>query len=258
MKIIFVGAGNLATHLATALYDAGHDIVQVYSRTGISAKTLADKVDSIPVTEISNLRKDADACIMSVKDSALEHLIHEACTERKNMVFMHTAGSIPMSVFDGWADNYGVFYPMQSFSKKRELNFRNIPCFLEWNNDKVKTVIEQLAESVSDVKYNVNSEVRKQLHLAAVFASNFVNHCYEMSSELLEEHNLPFDVMLPLVDEIAAKVHEMKPRDAQTGPAIRYDKNVMKMHTDMLEDKPLMKEIYETMSKSIHKTATEK
>ena len=258
MKIIFIGAGNLATHLATELFNAGHDIVQVYSRTEKSAKLLAVQAGAEPITDLEKLTHDADACIIAVKDSALEMLLPEVCAERTSMVFMHTAGSMPMSLFEGHAEHYGVLYPMQSFSKKRAVNFHEIPCFLEWNDSRAEAVIKQLAENVSDAIYEADSEERKHLHLAAVFASNFVNHCYEMTSQLLRKYDLPFDVMLPLVDETASKVHCMKPSEAQTGPAVRYDENVMNMHMQMLEDEPLMKSIYETMSKSIHKTATEK
>ena len=258
MKIIFIGAGNLATHLATELCNAGHDIVQVYSRTEKSARLLAVQAGADPITDVNDITHDADACIVAVKDSALEMLLPKVCGERRNIVFMHTAGSMPMSVFEGYADHYGVLYPMQSFSKKRSINFHEIPCFLEWNDGRAEDVIKQLAECVSDAVYEADSDERKHLHLAAVFASNFVNHCYEMTSQLLQKYDLPFDVMLPLVDETASKVHQMKPRDAQTGPAVRYDENVMNMHIQMLENEPRMKKIYEIMSESIHNTAVEK
>ena len=258
MKIIFIGAGNLATHLATELFNAGNDIVQVYSRTEKSARLLAVQAGAEPITDLKDMTHDADACIVAVKDSAMEMLLPKVCEEHRDMVFMHTAGSMPMSVFEGLADHYGVLYPMQSFSKKRALDFHEIPCFLEWNDSRAEEVIKQLAGCVSDAIYEADSDERKHLHLAAVFASNFVNHCYEMTSQILQKYDLPFDVMLPLVDETASKVHQMKPCDAQTGPAVRYDENVMNMHEKMLEDEPLMKTIYETMSESIHKTATER
>lgn len=257
MKIVFIGAGNLATHLAQALHEAGHDIVQVYSRTEQSASTLAVKTNSIAVTDIDKLVNDADACIMAVKDSALEELIQRACPSRQKTVFIHTAGSMPMSVFEEHATSYGVLYPMQSFSKERTVDFTKIPCFLEWNGDRARIVIKYLAESVSKINYEMDSDARKHLHLAAVYASNFVNHCYALSAKVLEKYNLPFDVMLPLTDEIAAKVHEIEPRKAQTGPAVRYDANVMDKHKRMLEEEPLMKRIYEDMSESIHNIAME-
>ena len=258
MKIIFIGAGNLATHLAQALKNAGHEIIQVYSRTRESAEMLATKVGAHCVTDIDKLCTDADACIMAVKDSALEELISKACVARPNIVFMHTAGSMPMSLFENHAKSYGVLYPMQSFSKERAVDFAQIPCFLEWNGDRARIVITRLAESVSDKHYEMNSDARKHLHLAAVFASNFVNHCYALSAELLDKYDLPFDVMLPLTDEVARKVHEMTPTEAQTGPAVRYDENVMDKHKRMLDDEPLMKDIYEKMSESIHHTALKK
>lgn len=255
---MFIGAGNLATHLAQALKKAGHEITQVYSRTKQSAEMLATKVGAEPVTDTDKLRDDADACIMAVKDSALEELITRVCDTRKNIVFMHTAGSMPVSLFEEHAQSYGVLYPMQSFSKERAVDFTKIPCFLEWNGDRARIVITRLAESVSSIHYEMNSDARKHLHLAAVFASNFVNHCYVLSAELLQKYDLPFDVMLPLTDEVAKKVHEMTPAEAQTGPAVRYDENVMDKHKRMLEDEPLMKKIYETMSESIHDTALKK
>lgn len=255
---MFIGAGNLATHLAQALKKAGHEITQVYSRTIQSAELLAAKVEAMPVSDIDELRDDADACIMAVKDSALEELISKACAKRKNIVFMHTAGSMPMSLFEEHAQSFGVLYPMQSFSKERAVEFSEIPCFLEWNGDRARIVITRLAESVSKVHYEINSDARKHLHLAAVFASNFVNHCYALSAELLDKYNLPFDVMLPLTDEVARKVHEMTPKEAQTGPAVRYDENVMDKHKRMLEEEPLMQKIYDVMSESIHKSAIQK
>ncbi len=258
MRIIFIGAGNLATHLAQALNNAGHEILQVYSRTMMSAETLARKVGAKAVTDIDALRDDADACIMAVKDSVLEELIPKVCAKRKNIVFMHTAGSMSMSLFEEHAQSYGVFYPMQSFSKERTVDFSEIPCFLEWNGDRARIVITRLAESVSRIHYEMDSDARKHLHLAAVFASNFVNHCYALSAELLEKYNIPFDVMLPLTDEVARKVHEIAPKDAQTGPAVRYDENVMDKHKRMLEDNPTMEKIYEIMSESIHNAAIKK
>ena len=102
----------------------------------------------------------------------------------------------------------------------------------------------------------LSSDSRSYLHLSAVFACNFVNRCYALSASLLERHGIPFDVMLPLIDETARKVHVMPPAEAQTGPAVRYDRNVIDRQTAMLEDNPIMKEIYETMSNSIHKKAT--
>lgn len=272
MKIVLIGAGNLATHLGKALHAAGHDMVQVFSRTMQSAETLASLLDAEPLTDIAQVRDDADVYIFSVKDSALVQLVAQLCRHdadglgedgavnalRKakkgehERVFLHTAGSMPMSVFKGMAQHYGVLYPMQTFSKQREVDFSIIPCFVEANDEFAQKQIEGLAREISGRVYQLSSEDRKYLHLSAVFACNFANHCYAISQELLEEHGIPFDVMLPLINETAAKVHEMKPKDAQTGPAVRYDENVIDKQSKLLENHPHFKKVYDSMSKSIH------
>ena len=256
MKIVLIGAGNLATHLGKALHAAGHDMVQVFSRTMQSAETLASLLDAEPLTDMAQVRDDADVYIFSVKDSALEQLISQLCGGEKK-VFLHTAGSMPMSVFRGKALHYGVLYPMQTFSKQREVDFSIIPCFIEANDEFALKQIEGLAGQISHRVYQLSSEDRKYLHLSAVFACNFANHCYAASQELLQQHGIPFDVMLPLIDETAAKVHGMTPKEAQTGPAVRYDENVIGKQIQLLENQPYFQKIYDCMSKSIHKLESE-
>lgn len=256
MKIVLIGAGNLATHLGKALHAAGHDMVQVFSRTMQSAETLASLLDAEPLTDMAQVRDDADVYIFSVKDSALEQLISQLCGDDEK-VFLHTAGSMPMSVFRGKALHYGVLYPMQTFSKQREVDFSIIPCFIEANDEFALKQIEGLAGQISHRVFQLSSEDRKYLHLSAVFACNFANHCYAASQELLQQHGIPFDVMLPLIDETAAKVHGMTPKEAQTGPAVRYDENVIGKQILLLEDQPYFQKIYDCMSKSIHELESE-
>lgn len=256
MKIVLIGAGNLATHLGKALHAAGHDMVQVFSRTMQSAETLASLLDAEPLTDMAQVRDDADVYIFSVKDSALEQLISQLCGGEKK-VFLHTAGSMPMSVFRGKALHYGVLYPMQTFSKQREVDFSIIPCFIEANDEFALKQIEGLAGQISHRVFQLSSEDRRYLHLSAVFACNFANHCYAASQELLQQHGIPFDVMLPLIDETAAKVHGMTPKEAQTGPAVRYDENVIGKQIQLLENQPYFQKIYDCMSKSIHELESE-
>lgn len=256
MKIVLIGAGNLATHLGKALHAAGHDMIQVFSRTMQSAEALASLLDAEPLTDMAQVRDDADVYIFSVKDSALEQLISQLCGGEKK-VFLHTAGSMPMSVFRGKALHYGVLYPMQTFSKQREVDFSIIPCFIEANDEFALKQIEGLAGQISHRVYQLSSEDRKYLHLSAVFACNFANHCYAASQKLLQQHGIPFDVMLPLIDETAAKVHGMTPKEAQTGPAVRYDENVIGKQIQLLENQPYFQKIYDCMSKSIHELESE-
>lgn len=252
MDITLIGAGNLATNLGKALLKAGHNIVQVYSRTEKSAVTLARILGAEPVTCIPDVGDVASIYIIAVKDSALASLLPSLCMNKEDKIFLHTAGSIDIGVFDGMARNYGVFYPMQTFSKEREVDFRVIPCFIEGNNDAVLSVAMDLAHTVSDHVYGLSSEGRRVLHLAAVFASNFVNHCFSVSSELLSGCGIPFSVMYPLIDEVVKKSRIMAPTDAQTGPAVRYDVNVINRQAEMLASEPLLRNIYENMSRSIH------
>lgn len=237
MKIVLIGRGRLATNLEHALLSAGHEVASVNSHT----------LESLPL--------EADVFIVAVKDAALADVIREATKGRENQLFVHTAGSMPMVMFKGLTAHYGVFYPMQTFSKERLVDFNDISVFLETNDDASMERLKMLAATLTTHIYELDSEGRKQLHLAAVFACNFVNHCYALSAEVLAAKGLPFSVMLPLVDETAQKVHELTPREAQTGPAVRGDQNVMQMQANMLADNPAVKQIYEALSSDIQRLA---
>ena len=237
MKIVLIGRGRLATNLEHALLSAGHEVASVNSRT----------LEALPL--------EADVYIVAVKDAALADVIRAATKGRESQLFVHTAGSMPMDMFKGLTTHYGVFYPMQTFSKERLVDFNDISVFLETNDDVSMERLKMLATTLTTHIYELDSEGRKHLHLAAVFACNFVNHCYALSAEVLKAKGLPFSVMLPLVDETAQKVHELSPKDAQTGPAVRGDQNVMQMQAGMLADIPAVKQIYEALSNDIQRLA---
>ncbi len=251
MQIVFIGSGRLASNLAPALFAAGHQIKQVYSRTKEAAQLLADKVGAKATNMLDEVDRDADVFIFSVTDTVLASLVCELSKGRENILFLHTAGSISLSVF-GEKKHCGVFYPMQTFSKGRKVDFQRIPVFIEGKDTNSLEQIRKLASDVSASVYELSSENRKYLHLAAVFACNFSNHCYALAAKILERHGVSFDVMLPLIEETAEKVHELCPVEAQTGPAIRYDENVMNAHMKLLADDPLVSKVYEVMSNSIH------
>lgn len=231
MKVVLIGRGRLATNLEHALLSAGHEVVSVNSRT----------LEALPT--------EADIFVIAVKDAALTDVIRSATKGREGQLFVHTAGSMPIDVFAGLTAHYGVFYPMQTFSKERMVDFNDISVFLETNDEVSMERLKMLASTLTPHIYELDSEGRKHLHLAAVFACNFVNHCYALSAEVLAAKGLPFSVMLPLVDETAKKVHELAPREAQTGPAVRGDQNVMQAQAALLDGRT--KEIYEQLSLSI-------
>lgn len=249
MKIVFVGAGRLATHFAQALRAVGHDIMAVYSRTMSSAEALSSVVGGFATDSIDQLPAEADAFIIAVKDSALAGVVEQLGQGRDGQVFLHTAGSVGLDIF-GQHSPCGVIYPMQTFSKERRVDFSRIPIFIEGDSDCAYHVARQLAMSVSSYVSELSSADRRFLHLAAVFACNFVNHCYDLAGQLLEEHGIAFETLLPLIDETACKVHELSPRKAQTGPAVRFDENVIRAQSQLLEGLP--KDVYNLMSESIH------
>ncbi len=252
MKIIFLGSGNLATRLALEMQKKGMRIGQVYSHTPENAERLAACLDCHWTIDPEAVETDADLYVFSLKDTVLADVI--ARIPPNNGLWVHTAGSIPMDIFSGYTANYGVLYPMQTFSKTREVDFSVIPFFLEANTSENAGKLQQLARKLSGNVRFLSSDKRKSLHLAAVFACNFTNHIYALAVRLLQEQDIPADVLLPLIDETAAKIHTMPPRLAQTGPAIRYDENVINKHLAMLDD-PDMRSIYRLISQNIHKKA---
>lgn len=252
MKIVLIGSGNVAANLGLALDKANQEVVQVYSRTEWAARELAEKLHVGYTTNPESVSADADFYILAVKDDALPTLIPQLCKGREDKLFVHTAGSVSQDVFKGYAKHYGVFYPMQTFSKERLVDFGNIPCFVEGSGVMELAFLKLFASQLSRSVYELDSEGRKYLHLAAVFACNFANHCFALGADILEKHHLPSEILLPLIDETAAKVHELSAREAQTGPAVRYDQTVLSRQAGLLQDNPLLKDIYEAMSKSIH------
>ena len=250
MRIVFIGAGNLATHLSLAMQNAGLDIVQVYSHTLGHARELAALLGCDFTNSMESIVGDADLYLFSVKDSVLPGLLKQL--PRNKALWVHTAGSLPMDILSPFTSRYGVFYPLQTFSKNREVDFHIVPVFIEANSLQDESLLKSMAEKLTQKVVPLSSEKREHLHLAAVWACNFSNHMYLMASKLLQEQGLPQDLLLPLIDETAAKVHSLSAREAQTGPAIRYDENIIKKHIELLSD-PDMKELYRLISQNIHK-----
>ena len=252
MKIVSIGAGNLAFHLSKALQDAGFEITQVYSRTEVSAKALAQLLKVPYTADVGCIVDNASLYVISVSDSAIE-LLSERLTSLDGLI-VHTAGSVPMDVFTGKLKNYGVLYPLQTFSKSRTVNFSEIPLFIEANSYDNLHVLRKVAEAISQNVYYASSTERVQLHLAAVFGCNFVNHLYHLSAQLARQASFDFSVLSPLIIETAHKaLISGKPNDVQTGPAARNDREVMLKHLDLLSSLPRLKEIYEMLSESIRK-----
>jgi len=249
-KIVFIGAGNLATQLALSLKEKGFSIAQVYSRSYESARMLSEKLQTEFTIDLSQIIPDASVYIFAVKDSALPEVLE--ALPRLPGLFIHTAGSLPMDIFAPYASRYGVFYPLQTFSRDRKVSFNHIPIFIEANNSKDENLLKEIASVLSDTVLPLASEKRKYLHLAAVFACNFTNHLYAQASDILEKQGISRKVLFPLIQETADKIKQLHPLDAQTGPAVRYDTNVIEKQLELLKEDSWKEEIYGLLSRSIY------
>lgn len=174
--IVFIGAGNMATNLAKALYHKGFRIVQVYSRTIESARALAGKVEAEYTTDLQEISKDAKLYIVSLKDAALVDLLPQITAGKQKSLLVHTAGSIPMSIWEGHAERYGVFYPMQTFSKQREVKFQEVPFFVEAKRPEDVELLKAVAATLSEKVYEASSEQRKSLHLSCFYLQLHKSH----------------------------------------------------------------------------------
>ncbi|MBR5324827.1 MAG: DUF2520 domain-containing protein [Muribaculaceae bacterium] len=247
-SVAIIGSGNVATHLAKAIFNAGVDVKYVYSPTLENSSVLASKVNAVAVDSISEIDRDIDLLIISIKDDAIKDVVEDL--KEFNSIVVHTSGGINIDVFDGVAEKCGVLYPLQTFSKNRDLDFPKIPLFIEACNNDILSEIKEFSKRLSSNVIEADSSRRKIMHVAAVFACNFVNHCYDIASQILEKEGISFDVLLPLIEETTKKISEITPHEAQTGPARRGDSDVMNAHLQQI-DSASMKEIYTLLSKSI-------
>ncbi|MBN1252586.1 MAG: DUF2520 domain-containing protein [Bacteroidales bacterium] len=251
LNIVLIGAGNVASHLSIELLNTGCNILQIYSRNIDSAKELAQKTNSDYTNNLNLLNKNADLYIVSITDNAIKGIIQHPDFKTDNIV--HTAGSVGIEVFKTHSENYGVFYPFQTFSKGKNINFKEIPICIEASNKNFEDFLFNLANKISNKVYKMNSEQRKYLHLSGVFASNFANHMFYIASNILQEQNIDNKILNPLIQETANKLLQLSAFDAQTGPAVRNDTESIKKHLDLLSSKPEFIQIYKLISEDIYK-----
>lgn len=247
-NIVMLGAGSVATHMALALQMHGYHISQVYSRTSDSAKILSQRTNSGFITDLEQLDTNADLYIIALKDSVVECLIKKLFV---NGIVVHTSGTLPMSLLENMSRNYGVFYPLQTFSKSRPIRFDHIPICLEASDDESLAALKQVAATLSDKIYMMDSSQRQYIHLAAVFSCNFSNFMYVAAADVLRDHHISFEILIPLIREFFDKVTMMEPWDAQTGPAIREDKGIIRKQMELLDEYPEYKEIYRQITEKI-------
>lgn len=245
IRTVIIGAGNVAQHLISAFAKSDTiDVIQVFAR---NTQTEFPHGNSAPMIHSYSEIMDADLYIISVSDKAIGEVSRNLSFNNKLVV--HTSGSVGMSDLDD-KNRKGVFYPLQTFSKSKAVNFREIPICLEAENSEDYQVLETVAKSISDKIFHINSEQRKALHVAAVFVNNFVNHLYQIGNDICTENDIPFEILNPLIQETANKVISLSPKEAQTGPAKRNDTQTINTHLSFLTD-ATQKEIYKILTKSI-------
>lgn len=233
-KITIIGLGNVGFHLAKVFAEKGYAIHQVFSSSANKEPDFVRAINAKIITKINQLDYSSDIFIFCLKDEVLPDILSQ--TSFTNQLLLHTAGSIDMHIFKGKSKNYGVFYPLQTFSKSREIDFQTVPICVEGSNHETEKRIRNFAESISKKVVDINSLQRKYIHLAAVFASNYSNAMYAIAQEILKEHQMDFDIIRPLIKETAEKVMEILPDKAQTGPAIRNDNETLINHLALLND----------------------
>jgi len=256
MKTSIIGSGNVATHLAKALHHAQVEIRHIWSHQFENAALLAKQVGAKAVHQISEIANDenateSDILLIAVKDDAIAEVAAQLKDYRG--LVAHTSGAVPLSVLSE-NTNYGVFYPLQTFSKHKALDFDQIPLCLEANTGQNLQHLKTLANRISKNDFEVNSEQRKILHLAAVFACNFPNYLYGVAQQLLAQHQLDFEIIRPLIAETANKVQTALPMEVQTGPAVRNDEQTLQKHEDLLKEHSDWLTIYKLLSEQIKKT----
>ena len=251
MRITIIGSGNVATHLAAAFKNAGHVIVQVYSRNLQNAALLAYHVKAEAIDDLNATSPETDLFVIAVKDDAIGIIAEQIAKYDKLIV--HTSGATDMYALTAFTDNAGVFYPLQTFSKTREVDFFKVPLCIEGADEMITQNLLSLARSISNNVSRVNSAQRKTLHLAAVFACNFTNYLYGIAQQLLAKDGLDFNLLRPLITETAEKVQNQLPQTVQTGPAMRNDENTMNFHLQLLNAEPQLQTIYKLLSQGIIK-----
>ncbi|MFH2143005.1 MAG: Rossmann-like and DUF2520 domain-containing protein [Bacteroidota bacterium] len=256
MKIVLVGSGNVGENLAMAIDKTRHEIIQVISKSGHSSEELSMKINCSSGNSLSLIDKNADLYIISVNDENLVDIINKIPAEKS--IVVHTAGSMDIKILDRFM-NYGVLYPLQTFSKGQNISFKNIPLCIEANNKETEEILLNFANHLSDKVYKINTEQRMFLHLSAVFACNFSNHMYSIAEDILNKAGLDREFLIPLIEQTALKIKKNPANESQTGPAKRKDKNIIKKHLNLLSYSPKLQEIYEVLSNSIqeHKGISE-
>jgi predicted short-subunit dehydrogenase-like oxidoreductase (DUF2520 family) len=245
IKVSIIGSGNVAQHLIQAFQlNSQIELVQVVAR---DIKKVAHLLDSNRITSDYTQLQEADLYIIAVSDDAIAEV--SSALPFKNRLVAHTSGTVGLDVLNS-KNRPAVFYPLQTFSKDKPIDFKSVPVCLEAENETDVQILKQLAHSISNAIYEINSEQRKALHVAAVFVNNFVNYLYQMGNEICDANAIPFEILKPLIQETANKIATLSPKNAQTGPAKRNDLKTIAAHEEFLKDEN-QAAIYKLLTQSL-------
>jgi len=248
-SVVIMGSGNMAWHMGHWLIGSGIQVNQIFSRNIERGAGLAAELKTEFTNRLDKIQERTNLYLLTISDDALTAVIRQAVFG--NRLVIHMAGSVPIDIFKEKVKNFGVLYPLQTFTMGKPVEYSQIPVFIEASNAKNLARIEQLAFKLSDRVYKVDSEKRAYIHLAAVIASNFTNHMLAVAEKYMQERNLSFDLIKPLVQETIAKALSISPFLAQTGPAVRGNTGVIEKHLSLLENHPEIRELYRVISESI-------
>lgn len=252
MNIAILGAGNVAWHLSKAFIMAGHPVRQIWNRTVEKAADLSFEIGGNSISYLSDIKEEIDLIVITVSDEAIEK-VASSLKPKSHQIVVHTSGSTSIDILKPYAENCGVVYPLQTFSKKVPVSFSEIPVFIEATNQDTQNKLANIFSGITSKVEFADSTQRMNLHIAAVFACNFTNHLYAVAAGLLKKHQLNFDHIKPLILETANKVMQANPEEVQTGPARRNDQVTINKHLHMLSEDKEKQELYRIISQSIVK-----
>ncbi|GBL34964.1 hypothetical protein EMGBS15_05590 [Filimonas sp.] len=251
MNIAIIGSGNIATFFATKFHQGGHQIIQVISPTAENAKALASQFDSTYSTRIKELKDDADLCLLAVKDDLLQGILKEVDFKQKFLI--HTAGSVTLKDLSSSSPNLGCIWCMYSINKNHLPERKNIPLIINASNETTLEIIRTLSACISTSVHSLSDDQKLRAHLAAVFANNFSNHMFTIGQDILQEEQLSFELLIPLIENTVEKLTYTSPDKLQTGPAVRNDESTIAKHLSLLKDHDDFKKIYTLLTDSIQR-----
>jgi predicted short-subunit dehydrogenase-like oxidoreductase (DUF2520 family) len=254
VKISFIGTGNVAWHLAQQLRSVGHNILQISGRNAEAIQKLATLTKAEPVSDIRQMSSDADIIIIAVNDESIPLIAQQLKDLKlKKTIVVHTSGTVSAEILTQENKSYGVFYPLQTFSINKSVEWEAIPFLITASENTTLQILQKIAMDTGGLAVQVDDMYRAKIHLAAVTVNNFSNHIFTLAEDFCEKEHLDFKLLHPLIDETVLKIKSMHPKDAQTGPAKRKDMTTIRKHLALLSTHEALKRMYKSLTRSITK-----